>query len=212
MPPREIAFKQTEVFDVRTAANAFKAREQKPHVKKLLEEARNRGFTAASDAAHAGVRQKYRSRNPVPLGRGEREGTPVNEVEFELVLTALERPNSRDQAAVGTVRLTTDQNTDEYDMLLEAPNGDFNNAREFVVGADGKVVRAHSWWSATKACLKRSNCAAACLTALGTCGGTWTAYLVCVGAACGGCFSKCAACATCDCRWWCRWATGCCDA
>jgi hypothetical protein len=35
---------------------------------------------------------------------------------------------------------------------------------------------------------------------------------VAVAAACGGCWVWCAGCATCDCSWWCRWATaGCCE-
>jgi hypothetical protein len=73
------------------------------------------------------------------------------------------------------------------------------------------LVVANSWGSAWSGCL-HSQCANTCLSSLTQCSfGSWAGYFWCVAARCGGCVLRCAACATCDCRWWCRWAVRCCD-
>ena len=138
--------------------------------------------------------------------RGEK-GKAVETVEFELV--GMSATKGKDQGAVVTSVVRAGDNEVVYHFVLEAPGGDFRKAREFAV-EDGKVVAAHSWWTAWVGCL-RNRCASTCLSALGSCSGTWSAYFWCVAARCGGCVLRCAACSTCDCRWWCRWATGCCD-
>ncbi len=56
----------------------------------------------------------------------------MQELEFELSLTALEKPNSQDQAAIATVTITAGQNSEAYDFLLEAPGGNFAQGRESI--------------------------------------------------------------------------------
>jgi hypothetical protein len=210
----EIRFEQTEILDAQAVAPTIQKRMTEAHgkLKKLDEEATKRGYKKATgEKAQFGLRQTFRAAKPVsPKPSKGEQGEPVQELQVELSLSALEKANSKDKAAIATITLTAGKNREAYDLLLEAPDGDFANAREFKVEND-QVVPAESWWSATRSCLTR-NCAAACIGALITCSGTWAAYLACVAVICGGCWARCAACASCDCRWWCRWATGCCDA
>jgi hypothetical protein len=206
----EIILDQTEILDARTVGQGLQKRrgQAKGKLKKLDDEARKRGYKPKTGPrAQFGLRQKYRAREEVKPGPGEK-GSPVQELTFELSLSELEKDNSTDQAAIATVRIEAGDNVEEYDMFLEALDGDFLDAREFMVEKD-KVVLANSWWSATRTCLT-STCASACVSSLITCSGAWSAYLLCVAGICGGCWAKCTACATCDCRWWCRWAAGCC--
>ena len=212
--PAEVVFtlEQTEVLDAAAAGRGLQARMAEPQgkLKKLEDEATKRGYRGATGPnAEAGLRQKYRANQPVKPPPGQ-QGPPVQEMDFDLSLRALEKPNSQDQAAIATVRVTAGQNTQQYDLLLEAPGGDFAKAREFKVEND-QVVPANSWWTAARRCVTGS-CTSVCVGALFTCSGTWAAYLLCLAAACGGCWVRCAACASCDCSWWCRWAAGCCDA
>lgn len=128
---------------------------------------------------------------------------------FGLSLQSYSKAGSGDEAAVAVITITSGKESDTYRFSLVAPKGDFRNAVERRVDARNTVRLANSWWSRCKACLKKK-CIAVCLGALVTCSGTWAAYLACVAAACGGCFVACAACAACNCRWWCKWAAGCC--
>ena len=206
----EIRLDQTEILDAPTAARGLENRlgQAQGKLKKLDDEARRRGYKPATGPkAEVGIRQKYRADKPVQPGQGD-QGQPVQEVDFELSLRALEKSNSQDQASIATVRITAGQTTQEYAMLLEAPGGNFAQAREYKVEND-QVVAANSWWTATRSCVVGS-CTSVCVGALVTCSGTWAAYLLCLAVACGGCWVKCTACATCNCSWWCRWAAGCC--
>jgi hypothetical protein len=208
----EIVFEQMEILDAATTNKGLQQGlgQANSKLKRLDDEATRQGYKPKKGpGSEVGFSQRYRAANPVKPGRGEK-GEPVQELEYRFFLRELEKPNSRDQAAILTVAVTAGKNTDQYEMLLIADEGKFNEAREYMVEND-KVALAESWWSATRDCIL-SKCGTVCVSSLITCGGTWAAYLLCVAARCGGCWVKCAACATCDCRWWCRWAAGCCHA
>ncbi len=206
----EIVFEQLEILDATTATQGLQQQlaPSNSKLKRLDDEAVRLGFKPRKGpGSELGLRQTYRAANPVKPGKGE-QGQPVQQLEYTLFLRELEKPNSRDQAAILTVAVTAGKNTDQYEMLLIADEGKFNDAREYMVEND-KVALAESWWSAVRDCIL-SRCGTVCVNSLITCSGTWTAYLLCVAARCGGCWLSCAACATCNCRWWCRWAARCC--
>lgn len=207
----EMTLEQIEMLDTQAVDQSLQKRLAAPQGKKLQkldEEAKKRGYKKAAGKADVGMRHKFKASKPVPPPAGT-SGQPVQEVEFEMSFTALEKPNSEDQAAIGTVRVTAGQNTEEYDMLLEAVDGDFEDVREFKIEND-KIVPANSWWTATRTCITGGKCGTVCIGALVACSGTWAAYLLCLASTCGLCYGKCAACGTCNCRWWCKWAAGCC--
>lgn len=205
-----IVFEQTELLDDTAAVQRFEAGlAQAPgKLKKLEDEAKKRGFKPSTGPKSSlALRHKFRAEKPVKPPQGE-HGTPVQELQFDISLRAFEKANSDDQAAVATVTVTAGQNSDQYDLLLEAPAGNMAKAREFKVEGD-KIVPANSWWSAARSCVT-SKCGSVCVGSLITCSGSWAAYLLCVAVRCGGCWVRCAACSSCNCRWWCKWATGCC--
>jgi hypothetical protein len=205
-----LRLEQTEYLDASEAASILKRRLDEPrsNLRRLDDEAQKRGYKKITGPkGDFGLRQTYQAANPVRAPKGER-GEPVQKIEFELSLSSYEDPDSDTQAAVASVRIVADSNTEVYDMLLETDGGDFQEVREFKVERE-QVVRANSWWTAARDCVFR-NCGGVCIGALLTCSGTWAAYLACFAVVCGGCWLKCAACATCNCKWWCKWATGCC--
>lgn len=206
-----IMLEQTEVLDAVTVAAALKGRLENAGTAEhtLAQELARRGYKGRTGArAELGLRQKYRAEAAIKPPKGV-TGPAVQEVEFELLVRSFGRAGSKDEAAVATVTITAGANRDTYEMLLEAPGGNFAKALEFKVER-GQVIPAKSWWTATKTCI-RNKCTSVCVGALLTCGGTWAAYLGCVALRCGGCWVRCAACASCDCRWWCKWAAGCCN-
>lgn len=197
-----------EIMDHKAAQDQFKAHlRDRPDLKKLQKEAERRGYKAQDRPEETfGIRLKAKASAGVRPIRGA-TGAAVREVQFELAGQSVSKRGSEGAVVVCTIRAGDQEET--YDMLLEAPGGNFQQAREYTV-EKGRVVEAHSWWSAWVGCLHR-DCASVCLNALSSCKGTWAAYFWCVVARCGGCVLKCAGCATCDCRWWCRWAVGCCS-
>jgi hypothetical protein len=208
----DIELEQIEFLDAPTAALGIQRRLAQPPgfvaLRRLDEEARARGYRPVTGpGAEFGLRQRIRSRVPVHPPAGE-TGAPLQELQFELSIRALEKGDSEDQAAIATATITAGQYTEELDLMLEARGGNFARAREFKVEND-RLVPANSWWTAARSCVL-SGCSSVCVGSLISCSGTWAAYLLCVAAACGGCWVRCTACATCNCRWWCRWATGCC--
>jgi hypothetical protein len=200
---------QVELLDRNEVLTSVKGRREKGKLKRLADEARKRGYEPDDSPGQVlGYRERFEAVDEQRPPRGE-QGQAVRETEFELVLQTFKKKNSRDQAAVGTATIRAGNNVEEYPILLEAPEGDFNQYNEFTVEGDS-VVETESWWTAVLGCM-RSRCLSVCAGALVSCSGTWIAYVLCVLAACGGCGVTCAACATCNCRWWCRWATGCCS-
>jgi hypothetical protein len=92
--------------------------------------------------------------------------------------------------------------------MLETPEGNPLKSREYTWD-DGQVVLAYSWWSRFVNCVRsRSGCG--WNTVFECWNGSWTGFLWCMLRTCGWGIAKCSGCATCDCRWWCKWATGCC--
>ena len=112
--------------------------------------------------------------------------------------------------AVGVATITAGRNFDSYPLMLEADTPNLAQAQEFTV-EDEEIVPTDSWWTALTGCVTR-RCATVCANSVATCatGGGWIKFLGCMGWNCGGCVIRCGACATCNCRWWCKWATGCC--
>lgn len=211
-----IEYELTEILDESNFGETLGNMMAKGPLQMLYDEATRRGYRYESAQAEQGgqrtptqlgLRQVSRAREQVQPDSDDR-GSSVQETRFELYIRALEKPDSRDQAALINVSIQAGENTEEYNLLLEAPGGYFLDTREFMVEND-RVVPAFSWWSAFKNCLT-SRCGTSCLGALVACSGTTAGYVACVIAACAGCGVKCAACATCNCKWWCRWAPGCC--
>ena len=167
---------------------------------------KNKGFVAQTKENNFwGVRETYKSK---PKGGIEIEET------YSLQVRDYANPNSKDAAAVGRITVTASGRSEVYSFALIAPEGNFSRAEEYKVGEiAGKlqVAKANSWWSCLKQRLK-DKCLSPCVTSLVSCGGSgsWAAYLACVAKECGGCFAKQAACCACNCKWWCKWATGCC--
>jgi hypothetical protein len=114
------------------------------------------------------------------------------------------------QLAVGTVTATAGTNETIEHISLEMAQSDFDRMIERQV-ENGALVVVDGWWDRFRGCL--GGCGGVCLAALGSCvgAGALPAILGCLAIRCGGCAAKCAACATCDCSWWCRWAAGCCQ-
>lgn len=208
--PRQIAItsETVEILDDKSAHDKFKKNAQaRPNVKKLQDEAKKRGYQLLDQADETfAIRVTAKASGQVRPRPGVR-GKAVQAVEFELVGQSISKGS--DQGAVVTATVKAGDQEETHEILLEAPGGNFRQTREYTIEG-AKVVETNSWWSAWVGCLNRS-CASTCLNALWSCSGTWTAYFWCVAARCGGCVLKCAACSTCDCSWWCRWAVGCCD-
>jgi len=121
-----------------------------------------------------------------------------------------EKPNSKDVAALGQIKITDGDRSDVYSFHLIAPDGKFKEAKEHKLDSDLNVIEAHSWWSCVEGYLK-ANCTQEISMALITCCFVfWTGYLNCVALKMGVFFVKACACCGCNCNWWCSWAVGCC--
>ena len=174
-----------------------------------------RGFVALTGSDNFfGIRETYR----VMMDDGEIvQQTTTLEVQDYI------SSDRRDLGALVRVRLETEDGCkEEYTFNLVAPCGDFNRAIEYqavetsirdpttgAMTARLEMVETDSWGSCMLQELKK--CASPCVNALVTCPKTsWSAYLGCLAVRCGGCFVAKAACCTCNCKWWCKWAVGCC--
>jgi hypothetical protein len=135
-----------------------------------------------------------------------------------IVLQNYDKEGSTDAAAIATVTISTREgpqvDTDTYDFVLIAPEGDPENFIELTVDEDGTVVEANSWFSCVWNGIK-ARCVGTCVSALNDCkpalAFSWAAYVGCLALKCGVCLTKVMACCECNCRWWCRWAAGCCN-
>jgi hypothetical protein len=206
--PVAVGSEMVELLDSDRALKAFKAHAKRPEVGKLKEHVTKRGYVLLDKPEDAfSIKSTVKATGAVRPPAGT-SGKQIQTVEFELLGMSTIK-DKKDHGAVASSIIRAGDNELVYDFVLEAPGMDFRKAKEFALH-DGKVVDANSWWSAWVGCL-RGRCASTCLTSLGACSGTWAAYFWCVAAACGGCVLRCAACAGCDCSWWCRWASGCCD-
>lgn len=177
------------------------------------------GFEAQTkDENFLGLKETY---EVTAKGTGEK-----TQETFTLVVQDYRSKTGKDLAALARVTVEAGDEKEEYTFNLIAPEGNFDNAIEYKVAAAQvatpkleviraatpqlEVVKSNSWWSCVKYQI-RKDCVTQCKNALTQCSGTWAQYLSCVAWRCGGCFVKKSACCACDCRWWCRWAVGCCD-
>jgi hypothetical protein len=213
MPPQRerpvsVISESIEIADQSASHAQFRRHLQdRPDLRLLQEEALRRGYQPQDRPEETfSIRVRSRASGDVHPPRGA-TGEPVQEVEFELVGQSVSKADA--EGAVATVTIRAGGNYTQQHIFIEAERGNFVQAVESTV-ENGQVVYTNSWWSAWIGCLYR-DCASTCLISLWSCSGTWAAYFWCVAARCGGCVVKCAACATCDCSWWCRWAAGCCS-
>jgi len=130
--------------------------------------------------------------------------------------------DGKDFGLVGVLISGTDERgfpvRKELFELVEKPSSGITDPSQVTVVAtfrDGAAMSpgagVTSVFSAFVDCVKNS-CATVCLGSLTACAGAFPVYLKCVAVACGGCALKCGACVACDCGFWCKWATGCCNA
>ncbi len=200
-----------EVFDGASALTKLQAVASKREVKAALAHALAQGFAPSNKASDVqGFKRTYK-----PEGTVSKGGETVKKLDYSYLIQDLKKAGSADRAAivVGTLSAPGITGGSEVDVrYLVAPNGDVTKAIEMRYEAAKKgMIGTQSWWTRFKACIT-GKCAKTCAASLGTCSFTgWAGYLQCVAIACGGCSARCVACASCKCRWWCRWAAGCCE-
>ncbi len=174
---------------------------------KNLEKFDDEGIVLHKELAKAGFKPAVKNSNY--WGQAETYTDKLGrQLKAETYIRDYEKAGSKDKAALAQVVLSLGKRSEVYTFYLIAKEGDFSKVEEYFVGSDMKVSRANSWWSCVRSRLLK--CAGPCVAALGTCTGTWAAYLGCVAVACGGCYAGIAACCGCNCKWWCKWAVGCC--
>lgn len=173
---------------------------------RVIRGAEEAGFTAIQES-NFGYRVTVEAASEIMPPSDAVPGPGVSSLTHEILLQGYTRGD--DQAAAGTVTVTAGTYTADYNLLLEAPGGDINRMLERTV-QDNELVLVDGWWDTFRGCL--GNCGGVCLAAFLSCIGARTipAILACLAIRCGGCAARCAACATCDCRWSCRWGVGCC--
>jgi len=162
------------------------------------------------------------------FGISETSRVMMDDGEIVQLITTLEvqdyiSSDRKDLGALVRVRLEAEDGCkEEYIFNLVAPCGDFSRPIEYQAVATSirdpttgamttrlEMVETDSWGTCMQRELKK--CASPCVNALVTCPkSSWTAYLGCLAVRCGGCFVAKAACCTCNCKWWCKWAVGCC--
>lgn len=142
---------------------------------------------------------------PASPGEGAEERKPVEKLDHELVVQNLNGADT--SGAVAVASLSDGEATAEYHFMLETSGDNPLQARELTID-EGKVVGAHSWWDRFVSCTSRRGCGWSQVYRCWE--GSWTDFLWCMVRKCGSGILKCSACATCDCRWWCKWGSGCC--
>jgi len=209
MPQPLIKNMTVEIFDPELVRRQVSALATKPEVKPILDKATELGFSPLTGAKNLqGFRRTYTSATPVVNGSQK-----ISKLEVSYQIQELKKSGSKDKAVViiTTFEGVGLKDANEIDSrLLIATDGDLKKTQEFKLGSTGKAVLTKSWWTRFKACIKGS-CSSVCLSALVSCPfSSWAAYLGCLAIKCGGCSAKCVGCASCRCRWWCKWAVSCC--
>jgi len=214
MPPSDIkiARELIELLEPTYVLKDITARVAKePSLSLLDKEAQKRGYKALVEPTGV-IGQRYSVRTAedvLPPKDVKGGGAPFRDLVYELLIVSYVKANSKDQAALIIASLKAGDNIDTTHVLLEAPGGKFDRAKEWAVKS-GAVVPMKSWWSAVRACLKK-HCGPTCAAAVIVCGALIpAAWWACFAAACGGCLLWCAACATCNCKWRCRAVFNCC--
>ena len=199
-----------EVFDGATVLAKMKTFAPKREVKAVFDVAKAQGFVPSNKPADVqGFKRTYKPEGSISEG-----GLTVTKLDFTYTVQELRKAGSNDKAAIVVTTLAAPGvfgGTDIDVRLLVAPNGDVEKAAEMRFDkVSGTVVQTNSWWTRFKKCIT-GKCGSTCKASLGTCAfAGWAAYLQCVAIACGGCSAKCVACASCNGRFWCRWAVGTC--
>lgn len=200
-----------EIFDNQSVIKQLSVLTKKPGIKLVYAHAMQLGFTPLEGAKNLqGFKRTYIAREPVVSGNQK-----VQKLEISYQVQELQQRGSKDKAAIIITSLKgvgIPDGVENDARLLVAPGGDITKVDEFKVDPKTKkVVLTHSWWTRFKACIT-GKCTSACLQALVSCPpSSWAAYLGCLAIKCGGCSAKCVGCATCRCRWWCKWAVSCCN-
>ncbi|QLH23604.1 hypothetical protein [Streptomyces sp. Rer75] len=137
----------------------------------------------------------------------------VHTIESGLIVQSRSAGNRQVAACVATTRGIPSGVSHDYVFVLDTTSDQFlAGVNELTPDADGHLVTRDGWWEALTSCFGSSDCGSTCLSAALTCPPAgWAVYLACLAGRCGGCVVSCAACATCDCTWWCRPAVGCCN-
>ncbi|GAA3162796.1 MULTISPECIES: hypothetical protein [Streptomyces] len=156
---------------------------------------------------------KLSSAVPVPPEVTTPPAQEVREIESSLLVQSHTVEDQQVAECVATVKGNPAGISVDHVFVLTTTTENFlTGVTEHVTGSDGQLAVVDGWWDALKSCLSSSDCGGQCITAALTCPpATWAVYLACLAGRCGLCVVKCAACATCDCTWWCRIAAGCCN-
>jgi hypothetical protein len=172
-------------------------------VKTLAGHLNSKGFVAQRE-----------SRNFYGISETYKDAISKKQVTYKFQFQDFRNPNSKDLIALCHLSASSGKEIETYTFYLIAPNGDFDQMQEYFIDKRLNILQANSWWSCTKKRIS-NKCPGACLTAFITCvpagASSVVGYLVCVVSNCAGCLIKAGACCACDCRWYCKWATGCCD-
>ncbi|MFF9480631.1 hypothetical protein [Streptomyces sp. NPDC014733] len=168
-----------------------------------------------SDPQHFGTSGTFKLSSAVPVPQ-EVANPPAQEVlTIESSLTVQSHTAQDQQVAECVASLVGSPaglRVDRVFTLSTTSDQFVSGVKEHVTGSSGQLVTVDGWWDALKSCLSSSDCGGQCITAALTCPpATWAVYLACLAGRCGLCVVKCAACATCDCTWWCRIGAGCCN-
>lgn len=149
---------------------------------------------------------------PLPVPAGVSADTEVTRLTHSFFARTFTGSDGQQVAACATALEVPGTDYRVVDaFVLEAHGTDLLNATELVVTSANVLEERDGWWDALTGCLGR-DCGGVCLSAALSCPKVnWAAFLLCLAGRCGVCVVKCAACATCDCTWWCKWAAGCCD-
>ena len=107
------------------------------------------------------------------------DGADGKTVTLEFVMQDYKKKGSKDVGAVGTVKITSADNSETYPLSLVATDGDFNNVIENKTNKKGGVERAHSWftcwWNRV-----RTQCGSVAWSAITTCPySSWAAWTAC---------------------------------
>ncbi|MFD9817156.1 hypothetical protein [Streptomyces sp. NPDC059080] len=150
---------------------------------------------------------------PVPQEVASPPAQEVLSIQSSLIVQSRTVGDQQVAECVATTQGTPAGLSQDRVFLLTTTNDHFlTGVEEHVTGSGGQLVTVDGWWDALTSCLTSSDCGDQCVSAALTCPpATWAVYLACLAGRCGLCVVKCAACATCDCTWWCRVAAGCCN-
>lgn len=162
-----------------------------------------------------GVSGTFHLDGPVPVPK-EVDNPPtqeVNTIQSGLIVQSRAIGDRQVAECVATTQGLPAGLSHDYVFTLDTTTDNFlTGVKELTTASGGRLVTVDGWWDALTSCLTSSDCGGQCVSAALTCPpATWAVYLACLAGRCGLCVVKCAACATCDCTWWCRIAAGCCN-